>query len=226
MSRMQVSWRNCHLTYTIPAFAKGAIGWGTRVKKCSNPTPNTIAMRIRVGNVRNSFPRSSLESIAGERPVCLPSSTNPMLFRSAGCGVSLARVWCKRSANEPHATSLSRLRPRLQPNRILLTFIGHGCAHFDGRSSRDSVGPTTPDAVRTFDVSSQINNKPFERRKQLISDRKMIVQNAATEQEHSMSDDPRNKRGPGNSASRQRSAIWPATGKQSPKTTFAGRSGC
>ena len=43
---------------------------------------NTLAMRSRVGKVGKSLPRSSFESIAGESPVCLPSSTKPMLFRS------------------------------------------------------------------------------------------------------------------------------------------------
>jgi hypothetical protein len=40
-------------------------------------------------------------------------------------------------------------------------------------------------------------NKPFEAREQLIPGRRMIVQSAATEQEHSMSDDPRNKQDQG-----------------------------
>jgi serine/threonine protein kinase len=44
-------------------------------------TPNTKAIRSSVGSVGNSLPRSSFESIAAERPVCLPNSTSPMLLR-------------------------------------------------------------------------------------------------------------------------------------------------
>ena len=38
--------------------------------------------RNSVGNVGNSCPRSILDSIAGERPVCRPSSTRPIFFFS------------------------------------------------------------------------------------------------------------------------------------------------
>ncbi len=44
------------------------------VKKCSRPTPNTSAIRKSVGRVGNTRPRSIFDSIAGDRPVCRPSS--------------------------------------------------------------------------------------------------------------------------------------------------------
>ena len=48
--------------------------------------PNTSAIRRRVGSVGNSLLRSSFESITAERPVYLPYSTRPMLFRSRRAG--------------------------------------------------------------------------------------------------------------------------------------------
>ena len=50
---------------------------GSGLKKYSRPTLNTMAMRNSVGSVGCITSRSSLESSAGERPVCLLNSSKP-----------------------------------------------------------------------------------------------------------------------------------------------------
>ena len=56
-------------------------GFGSGLKKYSRPTLNTIAMRSNVARVGCIRSRSSFESSAGDRPVCFPNSTSPMLLR-------------------------------------------------------------------------------------------------------------------------------------------------